>query len=138
MLPNWHRKFIAIRQTLLTICACWILSFSNFSIPFCTIFLRSFIPPLNAASGSSNSLFICPAIFWWAFPIDSTSPLITSSEARRVPASWEPSDLRLNARSFREYSSSIVARAFVLQSAIFADIHKIHGVNFYAYQYRTS
>lgn len=107
---HWH--------TLLTCCVCWIFVFSSFSIPPCTIFRRSFIAPANAASGSSSSVFICPAIFWCDLPICSTSPLTTSREARSVPASSEPNGFRESANSLRAYSSSIAERACSYQSCI--------------------
>ena len=85
-------------------------------MPFCTIFRRSFIPPAKAANGSSNSLFIWPAIAWCDFPIASTSPRMTSREARRVPVSDEPNGLRHNPNSFRAYSSSIAARPRIISA----------------------
>ena len=81
------------------------------------------MPPEKAARGSSSSLFNCDAIAECAFPIDSVSPRTTSSDARSVPASQEPSDLRHRERSFREYSSSIAARAVLFGLDFFENSH---------------
>ena len=112
------RKPLILRQScsyrsraLLTVDVCCIFSLSSFSMPFCTIFLRSFIPPAKAASGSSSSVFICCAMLWCALPMDSTSARMTSHDSRRVPVSQDPRGLRDRFRSFREYSSSIAERA---------------------------
>lgn len=107
LLSRWQQ----LVPTLFTVCVCWFLIFNNFSMLFWTIFRRSFIPPANAASGSSNSLFICCEIAACAFAMASVSPRTTSRETRKVPVSFEPRDLRQRASSFRAYSSSIAARA---------------------------
>lgn len=83
-------------------------------MPDWTILRLSFIPPANAAKGSSSSLFICDAMAECALAIDSVSPRTTSKETRRVPVSQDPSGLRQRARSFRAYSSSIAARAVTI------------------------
>jgi hypothetical protein len=43
--------------------------------------------------------------------MDSTSARMTSHDSRRVPVSQDPRGFRERFRSFREYSSSIAARA---------------------------
>ena len=84
--------------------------FSRRSIPVCMIFLLSFDPPANATSGSSSSLFICPAIAPCALAMASVSPRTTSKDDRREPNSVDPRGFRQRARSLRAYSSSMAAR----------------------------
>lgn len=82
-----RRQKLITEQTLFTCWVCWTLVFSSFSTEFCTIFRRSFMPPENAASGSSSSVFICAAMLWCCLAMDSTSPRTVSKEVLSEPVS---------------------------------------------------